>query len=164
MRKQEKQTMQAMYQQLRLELYDVHTTFQYARKDGKRHRLRGIAAKICSFVIFLTFMINSPQWVPLNWFKVFDGSALICPHTYYDLNFKLERDDKGSITHIVVIRICFDLSVNEVHDIMTDTKQRRGYGSRDGTGAREEVTVEDMVVIHKIKVVIFSYRWCVGML
>ncbi|PON37475.1 Nucleotide-diphospho-sugar transferase [Parasponia andersonii] len=31
---------QAMYQQLRLEPYAVHTTFQYAGTDGKRHRLR----------------------------------------------------------------------------------------------------------------------------
>ncbi|KAI4384192.1 hypothetical protein MLD38_002377 [Melastoma candidum] len=31
---------QAMYQQLRLELYAVHTTFQYAGTEGKRHRLR----------------------------------------------------------------------------------------------------------------------------
>lgn len=31
---------QAMYQQLRLEPYAVHTTFQYAGIDGKRHRLR----------------------------------------------------------------------------------------------------------------------------
>ena len=29
-----------MYQQLRLEPYAVHTTFQYAGTDGKRHRLR----------------------------------------------------------------------------------------------------------------------------
>lgn len=31
---------QAMYQQLRLEPYALHTTFQYAGTDGKRHRLR----------------------------------------------------------------------------------------------------------------------------
>ncbi|KHN05539.1 hypothetical protein glysoja_020504 [Glycine soja] len=31
---------QAMYQQLRLEPYAVHTTFQYAGTEGKRHRLR----------------------------------------------------------------------------------------------------------------------------
>ncbi|KAJ7953290.1 arabinosyltransferase [Quillaja saponaria] len=31
---------QAMYQQLRLEPYAVHTTFQYAGTSGKRHRLR----------------------------------------------------------------------------------------------------------------------------
>ncbi|KAM7251824.1 hypothetical protein ACFE04_023707 [Oxalis oulophora] len=31
---------QAMYQQLRLEPYAVHTTFQYAGTPGKRHRLR----------------------------------------------------------------------------------------------------------------------------
>lgn len=31
---------QAMYQQFRLEPYAVHTTFQYAGTDGKRHRLR----------------------------------------------------------------------------------------------------------------------------
>ncbi|XP_075484425.1 arabinosyltransferase XEG113-like [Primulina tabacum] len=31
---------QAMYQQLRLEPYAVHTTFQYADTEGKRHRLR----------------------------------------------------------------------------------------------------------------------------
>ncbi|KAL8141869.1 hypothetical protein V2J09_014901 [Rumex salicifolius] len=31
---------QAMYQQLRLEAYAVHTTFQYAGTEGKRHRLR----------------------------------------------------------------------------------------------------------------------------
>lgn len=31
---------QAMYQQLRLEPYAVHTTFQYAGTAGKRHRLR----------------------------------------------------------------------------------------------------------------------------
>ncbi|KAK4804258.1 hypothetical protein SAY86_004075 [Trapa natans] len=31
---------QAMYEQLRLEPYAVHTTFQYAGTDGKRHRLR----------------------------------------------------------------------------------------------------------------------------
>ncbi|KAF5735133.1 Xyloglucanase [Tripterygium wilfordii] len=31
---------QAMYQQLRLDPYAVHTTFQYAGTDGKRHRLR----------------------------------------------------------------------------------------------------------------------------
>ncbi|KAI7726973.1 hypothetical protein M8C21_011398 [Ambrosia artemisiifolia] len=30
----------AMYQQLRLEPYAVHTTFQYAGTEGKRHRLR----------------------------------------------------------------------------------------------------------------------------
>lgn len=29
-----------MYQQLRLEAYAVHTTFQYAGTEGKRHRLR----------------------------------------------------------------------------------------------------------------------------
>jgi hypothetical protein len=29
-----------MYQQLRLEPYAVHTTFQYAGTEGKRHRLR----------------------------------------------------------------------------------------------------------------------------
>lgn len=29
-----------MYQQLRLEPYAVHTTFQYAGTAGKRHRLR----------------------------------------------------------------------------------------------------------------------------
>ncbi|XP_021887596.1 arabinosyltransferase XEG113-like [Carica papaya] len=29
-----------MYQQLRLEPYAIHTTFQYAGTDGKRHRLR----------------------------------------------------------------------------------------------------------------------------
>ncbi|KAF8378946.1 hypothetical protein HHK36_028371 [Tetracentron sinense] len=33
-------TLQAMYQQLRLEPYAVHTTFQYAGTEGKRHRLR----------------------------------------------------------------------------------------------------------------------------
>lgn len=32
--------LQAMYQQLRLEPYAVHTTFQYAGTEGKRHRLR----------------------------------------------------------------------------------------------------------------------------
>jgi hypothetical protein len=31
---------QAMHQQLRLEPYAVHTTFQYAATEGKRHRLR----------------------------------------------------------------------------------------------------------------------------
>ncbi|KAJ8526676.1 hypothetical protein K7X08_029153 [Anisodus acutangulus] len=31
---------QAMFQHLRLEAYDVHTTFQYAGTEGKRHRLR----------------------------------------------------------------------------------------------------------------------------
>lgn len=31
---------QAMYQQLRLEPYAVHTTFQYGATEGKRHRLR----------------------------------------------------------------------------------------------------------------------------
>ncbi|KAK7367134.1 hypothetical protein VNO80_09143 [Phaseolus coccineus] len=31
---------QAMYQQLKLEPYAVHTTFQYAGTEGKRHRLR----------------------------------------------------------------------------------------------------------------------------
>lgn len=31
---------QAMYRQLRLEPYAVHTTFQYAGTEGKRHRLR----------------------------------------------------------------------------------------------------------------------------
>lgn len=31
---------QSMYQQLRLDPYAVHTTFQYAGTDGKRHRLR----------------------------------------------------------------------------------------------------------------------------
>lgn len=31
---------QAMYHQLRLEPYAVHTTFQYAGTEGKRHRLR----------------------------------------------------------------------------------------------------------------------------
>ncbi|KAL2548105.1 xyloglucanase [Forsythia ovata] len=31
---------QAIYQQLRLEPYAVHTTFQYAGTEGKRHRLR----------------------------------------------------------------------------------------------------------------------------
>ncbi|XP_045813735.1 arabinosyltransferase XEG113-like [Trifolium pratense] len=31
---------QGMYQQLRLEPYAVHTTFQYAGTEGKRHRLR----------------------------------------------------------------------------------------------------------------------------
>ncbi|XP_020596119.1 arabinosyltransferase XEG113 isoform X2 [Phalaenopsis equestris] len=31
---------QSMYQQLRLEPYAVHTTFQYAGTEGKRHRLR----------------------------------------------------------------------------------------------------------------------------
>ncbi|XP_059639980.1 arabinosyltransferase XEG113 [Cornus florida] len=31
---------QAMYQQLRMEPYAVHTTFQYAGTEGKRHRLR----------------------------------------------------------------------------------------------------------------------------
>ncbi|KAK9277375.1 hypothetical protein L1049_006918 [Liquidambar formosana] len=31
---------QAMFQQLRLEPYAVHTTFQYAGTEGKRHRLR----------------------------------------------------------------------------------------------------------------------------
>uniref|UniRef100_A0A2P2MFP3 Uncharacterized protein MANES_17G001100 n=1 Tax=Rhizophora mucronata TaxID=61149 RepID=A0A2P2MFP3_RHIMU len=31
---------QALYQQLRLEPYAVHTTFQYAGTEGKRHRLR----------------------------------------------------------------------------------------------------------------------------
>lgn len=31
---------QAMYQQLRLEPYAVHTTFQYGGTEGKRHRLR----------------------------------------------------------------------------------------------------------------------------
>lgn len=31
---------QAMYQQFRLEPYAVHTTFQYAGTEGKRHRLR----------------------------------------------------------------------------------------------------------------------------
>ncbi|XP_042949213.1 arabinosyltransferase XEG113-like isoform X2 [Carya illinoinensis] len=31
---------QTMYQQLRLEPYAVHTTFQYAGTEGKRHRLR----------------------------------------------------------------------------------------------------------------------------
>ncbi|OVA18359.1 Reticulon [Macleaya cordata] len=31
---------QAMYQQLRLEAYAVHTTFQYGGTEGKRHRLR----------------------------------------------------------------------------------------------------------------------------
>ncbi|CAI9094971.1 OLC1v1030816C1 [Oldenlandia corymbosa var. corymbosa] len=31
---------QAMYQQLRLEPYAIHTTFQYAGTEGKRHRLR----------------------------------------------------------------------------------------------------------------------------
>lgn len=31
---------QAMYQQLRLQPYAVHTTFQYAGTEGKRHRLR----------------------------------------------------------------------------------------------------------------------------
>lgn len=31
---------QAMYQQLRLEPYAVHTTFQFAGTEGKRHRLR----------------------------------------------------------------------------------------------------------------------------
>lgn len=31
---------QAMYQQLRLKPYAVHTTFQYAGTEGKRHRLR----------------------------------------------------------------------------------------------------------------------------
>ncbi|XP_013744670.2 arabinosyltransferase XEG113 isoform X2 [Brassica napus] len=31
---------QAMYQQLRLEPYALHTTFQYAGTEGKRHRLR----------------------------------------------------------------------------------------------------------------------------
>lgn len=31
---------QAMYQQLRLEPYAVHTTFQYAGTEGKRHRIR----------------------------------------------------------------------------------------------------------------------------
>ncbi|KDP31566.1 hypothetical protein JCGZ_15383 [Jatropha curcas] len=31
---------QAMHQQLRLEAYAVHTTFQYAGTEGKRHRLR----------------------------------------------------------------------------------------------------------------------------
>lgn len=29
-----------MYQQLRLEPYAVHTTFQYAGTEGKRHRIR----------------------------------------------------------------------------------------------------------------------------
>lgn len=29
-----------MYQQLRLKPYAVHTTFQYAGTEGKRHRLR----------------------------------------------------------------------------------------------------------------------------
>lgn len=29
-----------MYHQLRLEPYAVHTTFQYAGTEGKRHRLR----------------------------------------------------------------------------------------------------------------------------
>ena len=29
-----------MHQQLRLEPYAVHTTFQYAGTEGKRHRLR----------------------------------------------------------------------------------------------------------------------------
>lgn len=32
--------LQAMYQQLRLEPYAVHTTFQYGGTEGKRHRLR----------------------------------------------------------------------------------------------------------------------------
>lgn len=31
---------QAMYQQLRLQPYAVHTTFQYSGTEGKRHRLR----------------------------------------------------------------------------------------------------------------------------
>ena len=31
---------QAMPQQLKLEPYAVHTTFQFAGSDGKRHRLR----------------------------------------------------------------------------------------------------------------------------
>ena len=29
-----------MYQQFRLEPYAVHTTFQYAGTEGKRHRIR----------------------------------------------------------------------------------------------------------------------------
>lgn len=33
-------TVQAMYKQLWLEPYAVHTTFQYAGTEGKRHRLR----------------------------------------------------------------------------------------------------------------------------
>lgn len=32
--------LQAMFQHLRLEAYAVHTTFQYAGTEGKRHRLR----------------------------------------------------------------------------------------------------------------------------
>jgi len=32
--------LQAMYQQLRLDPYAVHTTFQYGGTEGKRHRLR----------------------------------------------------------------------------------------------------------------------------
>ena len=32
--------LQAMHQQLRLKPYAVHTTFQYAGTEGKRHRLR----------------------------------------------------------------------------------------------------------------------------
>lgn len=31
---------QAIYEQLKLEPYAVHTTFQYAGTEGKRHRLR----------------------------------------------------------------------------------------------------------------------------
>lgn len=33
-------TWQAIYEQLKLEPYAVHTTFQYAGTEGKRHRLR----------------------------------------------------------------------------------------------------------------------------
>ncbi|XP_010907098.1 arabinosyltransferase XEG113 isoform X2 [Elaeis guineensis] len=63
---------QAMHQQLRLEPYAVHTTFQYAGIDGKRHRLREAMlfydqqAYYDSPGGFLTFKPNIPKSLLLD--------------------------------------------------------------------------------------------------
>ncbi|GJS72530.1 hypothetical protein Tco_0705371 [Tanacetum coccineum] len=78
---------QEMYQQLRLEAYDVHTTFQYAGTEGKRHRLREAMVffdqpeyydspdeankdRPCNSIDLKSYIVYSPLWCRLDrlWF------------------------------------------------------------------------------------------------
>ncbi|XP_068634406.1 arabinosyltransferase XEG113-like [Aristolochia californica] len=81
---------QAMYQQLKLEPYAVHTTFQYAGTEGKRHRLREAMVfydqpeYYDSPGGFLTFRPNIPRSLLL------DGDHTVDSH-FSLVNFQLKQ-------------------------------------------------------------------------
>lgn len=63
-----------MYQQLRLEPYAVHTTFQYGGTEGKRHRLREA----------MHFLDPPEYYNPLGKLVAVPHSIWVCRHS---LNF-----------------------------------------------------------------------------